>query len=243
MTRHILWTSGWDSTFCVVSALLDSDDLVQPWYVLDSDRRSSSIELKRMGELSEMIARDYPHAAERLLPVTVVRVGEIPRDRLVEEQYFALHSEYGIGGQYDWLARLAKWKNLKLELSVLHGAGASGAFSEYLKPAMSGRYKMAAPEDSPLELYERFLFPLYGRSKIDMADEARQRGFETIMNHTWFCFNPISGRPCGYCTPCRQAIEEGLGYRVPTRTRRRRVQAWAFMLPTRIRVKLRQLSR
>jgi hypothetical protein len=35
------------------------------------------------------------------------------------------------------------------------------------------------------------------------------------MENTWFCHTPLFNSPCGTCSPCRQAIEHGLGRRIP----------------------------
>ena len=44
--------------------------------------------------------------------------------------------------------------------------------------------------------------------------EAKENGFYDIMLETWFCYNPINGKPCGICNPCKYTIEEGMGFRV-----------------------------
>ena len=31
-----------------------------------------------------------------------------------------------------------------------------------------------------------------------------------MISKTWFCHNPIRGKPCGYCNSCMYTIEEGL---------------------------------
>ena len=39
--------------------------------------------------------------------------------------------------------------------------------------------------------------------------------FKEIIEKTWFCHRPIFGRPCGRCGPCKDALNEGLNWRVP----------------------------
>lgn len=46
-----------------------------------------------------------------------------------------------------------------------------------------------------------------------MKSWAEDRGLMEIMNLTWFCHNPMNGKPCGQCNPCKYTIEEGLTYR------------------------------
>lgn len=46
-----------------------------------------------------------------------------------------------------------------------------------------------------------------------MKDEYEKMKLSDIIDDTWFCFNPINGKPCGYCNPCKYTIEEGMSYR------------------------------
>jgi hypothetical protein len=36
-----------------------------------------------------------------------------------------------------------------------------------------------------------------------------------VVLSTWFCHSPILGQPCGRCNPCKDALAEGLAWRVP----------------------------
>ena len=46
-----------------------------------------------------------------------------------------------------------------------------------------------------------------------MKEEYEKMKLSDIIDDTWFCFNPINGKPCGYCNPCKYTIEEGMSYR------------------------------
>lgn len=216
--------------------------MVQPWYVRDSDRRSTPVEEDRMRRIRSTLIERYPAAQERLLPTNVVELKDIPRYPEIAEQFYQLQRDYRIGSQYEWLARLAKWKGVRLELSVLHGAGAKEAFRRHLAKDKDDSFVLQAPPESPLNLYNHFAFPLYGLSKPEMSRQAAAQGFDDIMELTWFCFNPILGTPCANCNPCKQAVEEGMGYRVPTNTPARKSVAWLQMLPVRTKAKIRRMS-
>jgi hypothetical protein len=44
---------------------------------------------------------------------------------------------------------------------------------------------------------------------------AKERGFYSILEMSWFCFEPLKGlRPCGTCNPCKHAIEGGMARRI-----------------------------
>lgn len=53
-----------------------------------------------------------------------------------------------------------------------------------------------------------------------MAEIGKKKQWEEILEKTWFCHHPIShpfkkGVPCGICNPCKVAIEEGFGHKIP----------------------------
>lgn len=35
-----------------------------------------------------------------------------------------------------------------------------------------------------------------------------------VADSTWFCHAPIMGLTCGHCNPCKDAIHEGMAWRV-----------------------------
>lgn len=41
------------------------------------------------------------------------------------------------------------------------------------------------------------------------------------MNLSWFCHEPILGRPCGMCGPCEDAMMLGMQWRVPAAAQHR----------------------
>ena len=222
---HLLWTSGWDSTFRLLQLLYESDAVVQPWYVRDPGRHSTAIELRTMQQIRDRLAQVRPELAERLLPLIVRERSEIPEDPAITAMHTTLRTRGRIGGQYDWLSRMARHEGLdRLELGIhdprsVFGEGLS-AQSVWEERAY-GRILVLAPDPSrpELELFRPFAFPLMGWRKLDMQRAAEKGGFADLLELTWFCHEPRWGRACGLCRPCQQALEEDLARRMPLLSR------------------------
>lgn len=59
-------------------------------------------------------------------------------------------------------------------------------------------------------VFGNYHLPLAKLTKLQMQQWYVEHGYEEIMNHTWFCYKPFLGKPCGTCNPCKYTIEEGL---------------------------------
>jgi hypothetical protein len=224
-TTQLLWTGGWDSTFRLLDLVLVQDIPVQPFYVLDTARRSSIIELETMQRIRRSIADLSPAKAQLVRPSTIVSIHDIAPDPAVTARYMRLKARSFLGEQYDWLARFVGQFDLRgLELCVhvddkAH-AWLAGHVEEVQRSDRSS-YWILRPENGAddLSLFAAFRFPLLTLTKTDMQRIAAERGFLHIMEQTWFCFTPVRGRPCGVCNPCHYTIQEGLGRRMPRAAR------------------------
>lgn len=213
----LLWTGGWDSTFRLLSLLLIEQRVVQPYYVIDRLKYRPAVpaEQEAMRKIRELITSRSPAAASRLLPTIECPVGEIAPNREIEQHYErCLHTGF-IGGQYEWLARYCIEHGIDaMELSIHRDDKAREMLEDLIDPSRT-RLDPRFAGDSRYELFKRFRFPLFDKTKEQMRLEARQAGFEDAMKLTWFCHRPRNGAPCGTCNPCIYTIEEGLGDRVP----------------------------
>lgn len=231
----VLWTGGWDSTFRLLDLVLVRDARVQPFYVLDTARRSSIIELETMQRIRRSIAAISPAKAQLVSPSTIVSIHDIAPDPEVTARYLRLKARSFLGSQYDWLARFVTQFNLEgVELCVEAYTSPRGAYP-FLKgnvewvEAPNGRSHWRVREqhwESDLSLFAPFRFPLLSVWKADMARIADERGFSHIMEQTWFCLTPVRNKPCGICNPCQSAVKEGMGRRLPHAARIRH-----FLLP------------
>lgn len=219
--NNILWTGGWDSTFRVLDLVLLKEQEVQPFYILDRDRKSTPLELETMNKIKAMIAEVKPGAEKLIKNHILIELNEIPEDPGFTSKYNKLLSVSFLGSQYDWLGRYAKNIGLDdLELCIHKDDKAEGFIKDDVRFVVDGNdgyYELTSPpKNEALTIFEVYRFPLLSMTKVGMGEVARLNGFSHIMEETWFCFRPTKDRkPCGLCNPCKYTREEGLGRRVP----------------------------
>jgi hypothetical protein len=182
-----------------------------------------------MGQIKQAIRDRAPDAARLIFPTLVTDRVDFPENQLRRQQFQALLAKSYIGGQYELLARLADFLDIAhLELGV-HNQDKAALFLREVLVNEGGRHCL--PQNLPdpnLRLFERFDFPLFGMTKLQMQELADSYGWRDIMEITWFCYKPTRlDEPCGICNPCTYAIEDGMGRRMPIRARiRRRFFLW-----------------
>jgi len=243
----LLWTGGWDSTFRLLAAMYLEDVTVQPHYIADRARPSTEVELRTMDLIRSALSRALPGAEQRVLPLTLVELDEIPPHAETTAQYQRLASSGPLGSQYEWIARYAIAAGLDgLELSIHRDDRAKAYLAgkvEKLRDEPTARYRLAEEyRASDLGLFARFSFPIFDLSKLEMRQMAEQHGFLDHLELAWFCHRPLPGGvPCGVCNPCLDAVREGVGYRLPRSARVR--QAVHKVVPwTKIVSKLQDLA-
>lgn len=227
---HLLWTGGWDSTFALLYALIVQKQRVQTYYVMDTGRYSSQLEVDAMRSIKRMIRRSYADAAKRLPPIRIFDRLDFAVTEATKAALDQVRKETGVplGIQYTWLARFASSMNLTdLQLSIHADDKAHEVLRdcvERIPGTGSGCYRIAdrGPHGPLHEIFGRFRFPIFDRTKRDMQTFAAEHGFAEILEQTWFCHAPRRGtRPCGTCNPCMYTIQEGMGRRIPLRGRLR----------------------
>lgn len=217
MTRHVLWTGGWDSSFRVLDLALVHGVEIQPHYIGDPNRPSTAREISAM----ESIRAALPVAAARRIgALRIVALENISANEVLSARYAALRQRGALGRQYEWLARYAAAEHLNgLELTV-HVDDRAYDFLRSHVEERDGAYVLRDDTgDDALELFRPFSFPVLSTSKLAMERYAREHGFLSQMELTWFCHRPWWGEPCGTCAPCRFTIAEGLERRLPIRGR------------------------
>jgi hypothetical protein len=227
----LLWTGGWDSTFRLLSLLLSERRHVTPHYLIDAERPSTYAELHAMKRIGDRLLREHP-AAEQLLEATrYYAVTDIAPDPEMTGAFEAILGRRFLGSQWSWIPRFSKEHGFTdLQLSVHRHdkthAVLEGMMTKASAPAdaegSAGVYRVDPRFSSTDEykLFGRFVFPLFDLSKPEMAALAGESGWRGIMEMTWFCHLPRRGMaPCGRCAPCRSAMAQGLGWRIPARNR------------------------
>lgn len=218
--RTIFWTGGYDSTFCVLHALLVEGATVVPVYlsgVIDNApssrvrRRNQSQELSAMADIRRALQRRYPRAARRLRPVVSQRDVAITAE--VREGMADLHRRRMVRRpvcQYGALAQAAIDRH-RVELAVEHEPRSSMLYRavhrHVVTPGGRPEQRRIAEESMrripALRIFRGFRFPTLHLSKADMLATARRHGFDDLLlKHTWSCWYPVDGRPCGRCVMC-----------------------------------------
>lgn len=220
MIRKVLWTGGWDSTYRVLDLILNKKVSVKPYYIIDERRRSTKMELKTMKLVKEMVKKVDNNAALRILETEIIHRNVIPKNKKLTESYRSLVKESHLGDQYDWLARYTYFLGINdLELCVHKDDTVEGFINkdvELIEIQNDKYYKLNKKPSKPeLIIFSNYHFPLFDMTKLDMEKKAKDKGFNHIMEVTWFCHSPIKNKPCGMCNPCKYTKEEGLERRVP----------------------------
>ena len=221
---NLLWTGGSDSTFELLHLLLIKKRSVQPYYILDRRRKSLDLEIKTMDKIKQLIFLKDPSTEKLLLPTIFKELNEIKYNERISNQYKRLAQIEHLGKQYEWLPQFAEQEGLHdLELSITSGEYSDSYFRRFLKPHLFkfedkgfNNYRLKEnPVNPDLTLFKYFRFPIIEWSKLEMQQIAKKYNFQDIMKHTWFCHAPIHQKPCGICNPCKIAIKEGMGKRIP----------------------------
>jgi len=243
---NLLWTGGWDSTFRLLQLLLLRGRTVQPYYVIDSDRASTGLELRTMTHLKQRLFAQRPETRKLLLPMRFKDLFDIRPNPAIAAAFGRIHQRTFLGSQYEGLARFCEEAGIHdVELCIERGAGPGPALVE------SVTTRRVTGEDTYYEvdgsragsdvhtLFKHFRFPVFGLFKRDMQAIARQEGFEEFLQMTWFCHSPrANSRPCGVCNPCIFTMKDGMGARFPFTSRlryhlriRARVRDWLRQRP------------
>jgi hypothetical protein len=239
---NLLWTGGWDSTFRLLQLLLLQGSVVQPYYVIDSPRPSTGIEIRTQAKIKKHLFARYPHTKDLLLPTQFKEVSDIQPNQNLTKTFERLARRERMGHQYEYLARFCEETGINaMELSVDYDdrvRGVNALLGPYITNAGTEEWPLyeIAPHFADTDehrLFKYFQFPLFNLRKTDMGAIAQKEGFDDILELTWFCHTPRGNAPCGVCVPCMYAIEEGMGRRVPLRGRIR------YMLRVRPRLKAR----
>jgi 7-cyano-7-deazaguanine synthase len=199
------------------------DVLIQPYYMMDKQRRSEKCELNAVREITADIEK-HPGTRCKILPLITQQTSEFYQDCEIVGAYNRLCNISYIGPQYIWLAEFAK-SNKGLELCIETDDSHCGATwclrkNGKLKKIIDGNlvYWILDEENSSrdvMTIFGSLRFPIIEITKLEMLEKYKVMGFFETMKKTWFCHTPVNGEPCGVCSPCRQAVDAGLAFRIP----------------------------
>ena len=220
----LLWTGGWDSTFRLCDLVLIKKARVQPFYIIDIERKSFTVEIRTMYKIKSLLIRKDKTVEDKILPILFFSKEDIKENNLITNKFLNLRKKVHLGGQYDWLARFAEQLNIsELEMCIESDPGRRGivTFLGESKMVAEGKDNFGAYfklvkqlDDDDISLLKYFKFPTFSLDKNTMHDIAKKEGFLDIMHETWFCHKPTKAlKPCGMCHPCLITIQVGMSYR------------------------------
>lgn len=225
---NLLWTGGWDSSFRLLQLLIIQKKEVQPYYVIDTQRKSIVMELNAMHAIRYHLKSSFPDAAARLSDTIYENKDDLEISTDIVNYFRLFADQYKIGTQYIWLAAFAKTYGIHdLELCIDKGPFENTWMEQVLARLtdLGDDCRLHAPlsADDKLNLFKDFKFPLLVIDKAGMEMVARENGFYDILIHCWFCLNPFLNKPCGVCRPCRLTREakNNHGHKMPGPAMRR----------------------
>jgi hypothetical protein len=203
--------------------LLLEKKVVQTYYIIDPNRPSHELEMKRMDEIRKLVYRKYPSTKGQFLPTIFTQLSDVQEDAIIEKAFKQANEKEHLGNQYDWLARFCKQfdiNNMELCVQKIGNSAHHPRFSPFFeRDEVRGEfvYKKSLSAEPEFIIFRYFKYPILHMTKQDMLNAARQNGWLGIMKNTWFCHQPIFGKfPCGQCDPCQQTMnEQGMKKRFP----------------------------
>ena len=186
---------------------------------MSDNRKSEKMELLAIKNIIEKIKTRKETICE-ILPLEIITKDQRVSDKKITDAFHRLLEKDYMGSQYEWLGWFAT-AHKGIELSIHEDDKAMELINRHgkLKPVcneLAGSYYIIDEENSSEDIriiFGNFHFPLAKLTKLEMKEHYLQWNCKEIMNLTWFCFNPIKGKPCGLCNPCKYTIEEGMSER------------------------------
>jgi len=200
---NLLWTGGWDSTFRLLQLLLLEERTVQAYYIIRGEE-STGKEVDSIISIRRELLNRFPEKSTLFLNIKFIDVLSIEPDGEITKSYLEMKKSIRVNLQYDVLARFCKQIGV-FDMELCIEAPVKDYEPDYLNKSCV--------------LFRYFSFPLIEVTKQEMSEVAEKKGWSDIMHMTWFCRRPVNGKPCGFCGPCHDTLEAGLGKRLPFKAR------------------------
>lgn len=212
---EILWTGGWDSTFRIVELSM-KECIVQPYYIIDKNRKSIDYELKAMDEILSLL-RKKKQTKAKFNDIIMVKKEDIEENKEVSEAYKKIAEKTRLGSQHDWLARFAlSHKNIEIgtedgDVATVHILQAIHEYGNLVFKDGIGYLDENSTKEGLLVL-GNFSFPIINKTERDMIKLIKKWKYEDVMKKIWFCHTPINGECCGLCHPCEVKYESDMKF-------------------------------
>ena len=222
---NLFWTGGWDSTFQLLHFLLVNQRPVQPYYILDDERQSTGIEIYCRSKILQSINHNYPKAFPLIYPTIYINKELIENDQTISSSWNKIYLDHHIGTQYDWLPRFCKQNcitNMQIGLFKSDKLEAPSKFYNYhmkyfaLRNENQENFITHHLMKEYHTLFRYFEGSLLQTTKQEMYQFAHHNNWLDTLNLTNFCYRPsVKIKACGICSPCTQAIDNSMGWRIP----------------------------
>ena len=210
---RLFWTGGFDSTARLCQLLIEEKKTVYPLYIefnLDNDdpnalwvRQNKEQEKDSMKQIRKALYKQFPYTKKLLKKTKFIK------DKKTDPNYIQKFLEMNLFPkkrkihQYVYLSNYAYKLKDYIEIGVL-GIHQKSKFADFLKNNLikeDENFKVAGK--NPMECIK---FPLYNKTKEDLYKRAKDNNYDNILNMSWSCWFPQSGKPCGLCPMCKERI-------------------------------------
>jgi hypothetical protein len=207
--HHVFWTGGQDSTFRLLQLLSTTNELIQPHYVVRHEE-STGNEIDTMTIIRRAAIKKFPEWRSRFLPTVYINGDLIPRYPEIDEKIEEMRKTMRVHEQYQVLTSYCKYAGIgKIDVS-------------YETDFISNKPKnpIRSYFDSGKFPFESFRNPITEMTKRSCYEFAKDHGWDDLLNMIWFCRRPLKKVvPCGICGPCTDTVDNGMGFRLPLKSR------------------------
>jgi len=223
---NLFWTGGWDSTFRLLQLIIVFRKRVQPYYIIDTTRKSVQNEKQAINKIRESLFEKYPFSKSLLLPLKTSLLTDIKLNEEITKAYNRIIEKDKIGIQYEWLSRFCNEHNLS-NLEVCYEKSIYPddniifrVFGAIVKIEDECGYHYTIEKNNKKVdaqiLFGKFKLISVDTTKLEMLEICKKEGFYEILEQSWFCHTPTrNNKSCGKCVPCIRVYREGLGWRLP----------------------------
>ncbi len=208
--HHVFWTGGQDSTFRVLQLLATTNHVIQPHYMVRHEEQTGN-EIDTMTIIRREALKKYPEWRSRFLPTTYTNVDRVPSYEDINEKIADMRKTMRVHEQYKALASYCRAAGItSVDLSYELDRD-DNLEKNFIKTYFGAKF--------PFECFQN---PLMEMTKKDCYEYAKAHGWDDLLNLIWFCRRPIKKiKPCGRCGPCTDTVNNGMGFRLPFRSRLR----------------------
>ena len=191
---YMFWNGDFNSTFRLCQLLLEEKKQVKTIYISDKNNKVNLIK-----KIRAYLTNKYPDIVNLLLPTM---------------NFKQIRKTLNNKTEYSEMAQVCSNLNKDIEVCI----GNEHPLHTKLKGKMKCNYRDCSTNykrlktdlnhsEKYLEIFKRFIFPLYYMDKKDMHMHAKNKGYNDVLKLTKNCRYPSpNGTSCGKCLMCQERI-------------------------------------